>query len=48
MDDLRKTLEKDLAHGANVSIVSVVDNLIRHACRAHASDIHIDPNEKFL
>jgi type II secretory ATPase GspE/PulE/Tfp pilus assembly ATPase PilB-like protein len=36
-------IQKELARGADVSIISLVDSLIAHAHAARASDIHIDP-----
>jgi type II secretory ATPase GspE/PulE/Tfp pilus assembly ATPase PilB-like protein len=38
------TLEQELAKGANISIINVVNALIERADTMHASDIHIDPS----
>jgi type IV pilus assembly protein PilB len=46
MDEFNKIIERELAQGANMSIINLVDHLIRHACEIHASDIHIDPIEQ--
>lgn len=48
MDEFNTILEKELAVGANLSIINLIDHLIRHACNIHASDIHIDPQEKLV
>lgn len=37
------TVEKELARGTGLSIISLVDCLIERAQEVHASDIHIDP-----
>jgi type IV pilus assembly protein PilB len=46
MDEFNKILEKELSAGANVSIINIIDHLIKYACHIHASDIHIDPQDK--
>lgn len=46
MDGLKNILEKELSSGANVSIICLIDSLLKHACEVGASDIHIDPLEK--
>src|SRR3989344_6740977 len=42
---LKATIEKEMAHGADASIVHIVDSIIKHAYEARASDIHIDPHD---
>ena len=42
---LTKSL-KELGKGANLSIITLVDNLIEEAQELRASDIHIDPRER--
>ena len=37
------TVEKELAKGAGLSIIGLVDCLVEHANEVRASDIHIDP-----
>lgn len=46
MDDFNKIIEKELAQGANISIINLIDHLLKHASQIHASDIHIDPLDK--
>ncbi len=46
MHEFNKTIEKELAQGANLSIINIIDHLIKYASNAQASDIHIDPQEK--
>lgn len=48
MDEFNTILEKELAQGANVSIINLVDHVIRYACKINASDIHIIPLEKII
>jgi len=48
MDEFNKALEKELEAGVNVSIINVIDHLIKCASSMHASDIHIDPQEKSI
>src|SRR3989344_3406884 len=48
MDEFNKTLEQELARGAKLSIIDLLDLIIKHASRIHASDIHIDPLEKSI
>ncbi|MEJ0001775.1 MAG: ATPase, T2SS/T4P/T4SS family [bacterium] len=45
MDEFNKIIEGELAHGANLSIINLMDHLIQYASDVHASDIHIDPQE---
>ncbi len=40
-----QTIEEELAQGAKISIISLVDLLIENAYKARASDIHIDPSQ---
>ncbi len=46
MEDFKKFIETELEAGPNVSIISIIDEFIRHASHLNASDIHIDPSEK--
>ncbi len=46
MDEFNKSIENELAQGVNLSIINLIDLLIKHACKVNASDIHIDPLEK--
>jgi len=46
MDEFNTVIEKELALGASLSIIKIIDELVRYACSIHASDIHIDPLEK--
>jgi type II secretory ATPase GspE/PulE/Tfp pilus assembly ATPase PilB-like protein len=46
MDEFNKIIEKELSSEANLSIINLIDYLIKYACAIHASDIHIDPQEK--
>lgn len=46
MNEFKKVIDKELALGTNMSIVNLIDQLIKHAFAVHASDIHIDPLEK--
>jgi len=48
MSEFDTIIEKELAQGANLSIINLIDHLVKHACNIHASDIHIDPLEKVL
>ncbi len=48
MDNFNAILEHELAQGANISIINLIDHLIKHASLIHASDIHIDPQEKLI
>ena len=48
MDEFNKTIERELSAGANLSIINLIDHLIKHASSIHASDIHIDPQEKLV
>jgi len=46
MHEFNKIIDQELAQGANLSIINIIDHFIKHASRIHASDIHIDPQEK--
>jgi type II secretory ATPase GspE/PulE/Tfp pilus assembly ATPase PilB-like protein len=46
MNEFNSIIEKELAHGVNLSIINLIDEIIQHACDINASDIHIDPQEK--
>jgi len=46
MEDFNTVIKNELGAGANLSIINLVDHLVRHACNIGASDIHIDPQEK--
>lgn len=46
MDEFKTTIEKELSAGVNISIINLVDILIKYASKVNASDIHIDPLEK--
>ncbi len=48
MNNFSAILEKELSLGANLSIINIIDHLIKHACEIHASDIHIDPQDKVV
>ncbi len=48
MDEFNKTIEKELSAGANLSIINIIDHLLRYASYVHASDIHIDPQDKVI
>ena len=48
MDEFNSIIEKELAAGTNLSIINLIDHLLRHASNIHASDIHIDPQEKIV
>ena len=48
MQEFQKKIEAELALGPDVSIVNLIDQLIRHASAVNASDIHIDPSDKAL
>ncbi len=48
MEDFNAILEHELAQGANLSIINLIDHLIKHASLIHASDIHINPQEKLV
>ncbi len=43
MDKFNKIIEQELSAGANISIINLIDHLIRYASEVNASDIHIDP-----
>ncbi len=46
MDEFNKILEKELSARANISIINIIDHLVKHASKFNASDIHIDPQDK--
>ena len=48
MDEFNTIIERELAQGVNLSIINVIDHLIKHACNINASDIHIDPQDKVV
>ena len=48
MSQTKHKIEEELKKGSNLSIISLVDQLIRYASESRASDIHLDPNEKGL
>lgn len=48
MNEFKKSIEKELEQGNNMSIVNLIEQLIRHAFDLRASDIHIDPLEKTI
>jgi type IV pilus assembly protein PilB len=48
MNDINSLIENELAQGINLSIINLIDELIKHAFYSHASDIHIDPLEKSI
>ena len=48
MDEFNTIIKKELAAGPNLSIINIIDHLIKYASRIRASDIHIDPQEKGL
>lgn len=39
-------IEEEIAKGAELSIINLVDGLVEHSYNARASDIHIEPEEK--
>ncbi len=48
MEEFNKTIEKELSAGNNLSIINLIDHLLRYASLIHASDIHIDPQDKIV
>ena len=46
MDQFNLIIKKELAAGINLSIINLIDHLLERAIDIHASDIHIDPQEK--
>lgn len=44
----KSKVEEELKRGTEVSIIDLVDLVIDHAYNSRASDIHIDPEEKFV
>lgn len=45
-EDHFHTIEKELTRGADISIIALVNGIIREAYTLRASDIHIDPSGK--
>ena len=45
---LQEKIIKELAQGANLSMINLVNMVIKHAYQVNASDIHIDPAEDYL
>lgn len=43
---LKETIDKEVARGDEVSVIHIVDTIIKHAFNARASDVHIDPHSK--
>src|SRR6185369_1015695 len=43
VEDHLFTVERELARGANLSIINLVNSLVKEAHDLRASDIHIDP-----
>ncbi len=48
MDELNRTIKKELSRGEARSIINVVEHLVNYAAEMHASDIHIDPSGEDL
>lgn len=48
MDDFEASIKHELDKGDGVSIINLVDSIIKHASVVKASDIHIDPLEEEL
>ena len=48
MEEFNKTIERELAAGVNLSIINLIDHFLRYASGIHASDIHIDPQDKVV
>ncbi len=48
MEELNSIIEKEISLGEGLSVVSLVDNLIKYASFLNASDIHLDPREQDL
>ena len=46
MNEFNKIIEQELAQGINLSIINLVDQLVRYACKVNASDIPIDQLRK--
>jgi type IV pilus assembly protein PilB len=44
----KNAIERELAAGPNISIINLIDMLIKHASKVGASDIHIDPLERII
>lgn len=48
MDELNRTIEKELTQKGGISIINIIDTLIKYASSINASDIHIDPTDKYI
>src|SRR3989344_7167193 len=48
MEEYKKIIEGELALGPEISIINLIDQLIKHASAVGASDIHIDPSDKAI
>ncbi len=48
MEKLNQIIEEEISRGNNISVVNLIDHLIRHAIEVNASDIHVDPLERTL
>lgn len=48
MEELNLKIKEELAKGANISIITIIDLLLSSATSLGSSDIHIDPLEKSL
>lgn len=48
MTDPAQKVKAELEKSSNLSIVAIIDNIIEHAFLTGASDIHLDPQEKYL
>ncbi len=46
MNEFNAIINKELTQGDDLSIVNLIDQIIKHASFIHASDIHIDPQER--
>lgn len=48
MDEFNKIIENELTRGVDLSIIDLIDHLIKYATKVNASDIHIDPQDKIV
>jgi type IV pilus assembly protein PilB len=48
MEEFNKIIERELSAGPNISIINLIDHFLQYASKIHASDIHIDPQDKIL
>jgi type II secretory ATPase GspE/PulE/Tfp pilus assembly ATPase PilB-like protein len=48
MEEFNKIIERELSAGANISIINLIDHFLQYASKMHASDVHIDPQDKIL